>query len=279
IRTGYTANVARGRVAPTKSRINSIIAQQPLDIFELELRSESLAEAAAQLLENSPRTLHVDVARHLYRGVVAIVSSAQRASQRVGLVLGACRPKPAGLAIGAGADHALLLHRLRQILRAAAEGLERTALGIDSGIRIALSEFALGVAHGFAGTPELIHLALALLTLSKTTFAQFLHQFLELVAQRLLVVPQLSHLIALLALLPLLSALPALAVTPLILAVLEGPIAQLLLLADHVTQLVQRRHHVVITVPIHLLPWTGHLEVRRVPAPGAALLPPRAAPA
>ena len=44
--------------------------QQPLDVVELELRAEVLAEAAAQLLKNAARTLNVDFARHLYRGII-----------------------------------------------------------------------------------------------------------------------------------------------------------------------------------------------------------------
>ena len=42
--------------------------------------------------------------------------------------------------------------------------------------------------------------------------------------------------------------LAALAVAPLILALLEGLVAQLLLLADHVAEFVERRHHVVVAV-------------------------------
>ena len=52
------------------------IPQQPLDIFELELRAEVLAEAPAQFLENAPRALHIDLARHLDRSIVAVVAPA-----------------------------------------------------------------------------------------------------------------------------------------------------------------------------------------------------------
>jgi hypothetical protein len=65
----------------------------------------------------------------------------------------------------------------------------------------------------------------------------------------------------LLTLLALLAALSALAVAPLVLALLECAVAQLLLLADHVTELVERGHHVVVAVAFHLLPGTGHLQV------------------
>src|SRR5712692_4390478 len=105
-----------------------IIPQQPLDVVELELRAEALAEAAAQLLEDAARALHVDLARHLDRGVVAVVAPAQRPAERIGLLLRPRRPEPAGPAVGAGAHHALLLHRLREALGAAAQRLERAAL-------------------------------------------------------------------------------------------------------------------------------------------------------
>src|SRR5260370_24563229 len=59
------------------------IPQQPLDIFELELRTEVLAEAPAQFLENAPRALHIDLARHLDRSIVARVAPAQVPRERV----------------------------------------------------------------------------------------------------------------------------------------------------------------------------------------------------
>ena len=64
------------------------------------------------------------------------------------------------------------------------------------------------------------------------------HQLVELLAQRLLILAQLAHI--LLALLAALAALPALAVAPLILALAESAVAQLLLLADHVAEFVER---------------------------------------
>src|SRR5438552_10003201 len=73
--------------------------QQPLDIFELQLRPEVLAEATAQLFEDAARALHVDLARHLDGDVVAVIAPAQRPSERVGLLLGARLaelPGPAG---------------------------------------------------------------------------------------------------------------------------------------------------------------------------------------
>src|SRR5262245_21268010 len=246
------------------ARQNLEIPEQPLDVVELELWAEVLAEAPAQFFQNAPRALHVDLARHLDRGVVAVLTPAQRPPERIGLLLGARRPEPAGLAVGAGAQHALLLHRLGEVLRAAAQSFERAALGIDRAVGVAFSKLTFRLPHGVAGAAELIHLALPLLALAEALLAQLLHQFLELIAQCLLILAQLTHLIALLALLPLLTllaALSALAVAPLVLALLERAIAQLLLLADHVAELVERGHHVVVAIAIHLLPGTGHLQV------------------
>jgi hypothetical protein len=42
------------------------------------------------------------------------------------------------------AHHALLLHRLGEVLRAAAQRFERAALGIDGAVGIALAELAFG---------------------------------------------------------------------------------------------------------------------------------------
>src|SRR5260370_36905523 len=106
------------------ARQNLEIPQQPLDVVELELRAEVLAEAPAQFFQNAPRALHVDLARYLDRGVVAVFTPAQ-GPERIGLLLGARRPEPAGLAVRAGAQHALLLHRLGEVLRAAAHSFER----------------------------------------------------------------------------------------------------------------------------------------------------------
>src|SRR6478736_9817100 len=113
-----------GRPRLRRIAANLEVAQQPLDIFELELRAEILAEAPAQFLENAPCALHVNLARYLDRGVVAVIAPAQWPAKRIGLLLGARRSKPAGLAVGTGAHHALLLHRLGEILRAPAQRFE-----------------------------------------------------------------------------------------------------------------------------------------------------------
>src|SRR5437660_6540421 len=124
-------------------RINRrLILQQALDVVELELRPECLAEAAAQLLEDAARPLGVDLARHLDGGVVAVIAPAQRPAERVGVLLRAWRPEPAGLAVGAGPHHALLLHGLREVLRAPTQIFERAALRVHGAIGIALAELA-----------------------------------------------------------------------------------------------------------------------------------------
>src|SRR5688572_33430255 len=111
-----------GRSSSTASKI----LQQPLDIIELELRPQRIGEALAQLFQNAPRALHVDLARHLHGDVVAIVAPAQRPAERIGVIVGPRLTLPAGLARA----HALLslLHLLREALRAAAQRFERTPL-------------------------------------------------------------------------------------------------------------------------------------------------------
>ena len=66
----------------------------------------------------------------------------------------------------------LLLHRLRQTLRALAQGVERAPLGVDGAVGVALAETALRLAHGFACAPEVVHVSLALtLLLALARFA------------------------------------------------------------------------------------------------------------
>ena len=122
-------NASEAQFAPTGGHAREIleISQQPLDVFKLELRAEVLAEAPAQFFQNAPRALHVDLARDLDRRVVAVVAPAQGPAERVGLLLGARRPEPAGPAVGAGGQHALLLHRLGEVLCAPAQSFERNA--------------------------------------------------------------------------------------------------------------------------------------------------------
>src|SRR5262249_33618760 len=181
---------------------------------------------------------------------VAIVASAQRTSERIGVLLGACLPGAARLT---GAGTHLLLHHLGESLGTLPQRIEGAALGVHRSIGIAFAQGAFGIAHGVAGAPELVGFALAgllalltllallsLLVLPEPALAQFLQQLLQLLAQGLLVLLEPAELLALLALLPLLAllsllaALPALAIAPRVLALAVGAVAQLLLLLDHV---------------------------------------------
>src|SRR3954468_6357008 len=110
----------------SRPRVCSLVLEQALDVIEFELRSERLAKPAAQFFENAARPLHIDLARHLDADVAVEIAAAQRAAQRIGFRI---RPRlrTAGLT-GSGAHAELLLHRLRQALRALAQRFERAAL-------------------------------------------------------------------------------------------------------------------------------------------------------
>src|SRR5262249_36698899 len=152
--------------------------------------------------------------------------------------------------------------RLGHLLRALAQGVERLALRVHGTVGIALAELVAGVAHGAVGGVETVVAVLvtiliavlarlsliALLTLllpllafltllallRESPLGEFVLELLQPIAERLLVLLQVGHaLVALLALL-----LAAHAVAPGILPLLEGLVAQLLLLADHVAELV-----------------------------------------
>ena len=98
-------------------------------------------------------------------------------------------------------------------------------------------------------------MALLVLTgIAEAALAQLVEQLVDAVAQALLVLAQVAQLLLTLA------ARLALAVAPHILALLEGLVAQLLLLADHVAQFVERRHHVVVAL-LALRARAGHLQV------------------
>jgi hypothetical protein len=71
-----------------------IILQEPLDVVELLLRTQHVAEAAAQLLDDAACALDVDLARHLHRVVVAVVAPAQRTAKRIGVLLRARLAEP-----------------------------------------------------------------------------------------------------------------------------------------------------------------------------------------
>src|SRR5262249_39386169 len=111
---------------------------------------------------------------------------------------------------------------------------------------------------------------LAFLVLPDTPLLHLFNKLFQLLAQRLLFLAQLTERVrislpALLPLLPLLSALSALALlsawpSPLVLALAERLVAQLLLLANHVAELIEHRHHVVGHV-LADLPRARHLQV------------------
>src|SRR5262249_19546504 len=147
----------------------------------------------AQLLENAPGALHVDLARHLHGDIVAVIVPAPRTSERIGIVAGA-RP-----AVRAGLAWPLSLPWTRHVLRAAAQRLERAALRVDCAIGIALAELGLGLAHRAVGLAEPFAGILTLLTglsllAELAPLLQVLEQLLELFTQRLLVLPQLAEL-------------------------------------------------------------------------------------
>ena len=207
------------------------------------MRPEAFAEALPQFLENAPRPLRVDFARHFHRKVVTVVAAAHRSAQRIGVLLGARLPA-AGSSVGAGAN-ALLLHRLRQSLGSLAHGIERAALTVHRAVGIALPELAFGLTHGLPGFAELTHfVAFALLPrLAKAALAQLLQQLVQSIFQPLLVLTQIAHLTIALA-----GLLSPLTIAPAVLTLAEGLVAQLLLLANDVAQFVKRRHHVVVAV-------------------------------
>src|ERR1700733_3647798 len=235
---------------------SSIILQQPLDVIEFDLGPLRVTQPPAKLFENPAHPLYIDLTGNLHRQIVAEILPMHRASQ--GIALGAV----ARLTAGAGTAGAvalavavLLLHGLGEALRSLAQGIQCLALRIDGAIGVALAELAAGIAHGAIGRAEailVIALAvavltwlLALLTLltalarSHAALGQFFLQLLQPVAQTLLILLQIAH--ALIALL----LVAALAVAPRILALLERFVAQLLLLADHVAEFVQRLLHVI----------------------------------
>ena len=221
-----------------------IILQEPLDVVELLLRTQHVAEAAAQLLDDAACALDVDFARHLHRVVVAVFAPAHRTAKRIGVLLRAWLAEPAAAA-GTGTLSHLLLHRLRQTLRALAQGIERAPLRVDGAVGVALAETALRLAHGFSGAAEVVHIALALtllarltlLFLAETAVLELFEQFVEAVAQGLLALPQVAKRVALLALLALLSLMTLLPLSALRSALGAAPALILTLAAGAVAQI------------------------------------------
>src|SRR6185437_9868850 len=185
-----------------------------------------------------PHLLHVDLAGDHLRQLVGL-ARAHRPAERIGAV--GARLLPAHALARALPVAIALLHRLGELLGALAQRLERLALRVYRAVGIAVAELAAGVTHGAVGlaeailavitlvAPLLLLVLVALLARSHAALGELLLQFLQAVAQALLILLQVAHvLVAVL--------LAAHAVAPRVLALLEGLVAQLLLLADHVVE-------------------------------------------
>ena len=249
-----------------------------LDVVELLLRAQHVAEAAAQFFDDAARALHVNLAGHFDRVVVAVLAPMQWTAERVGLLLRARLAEPAAAAGTETLSH-LLLHRLRQTLRALAQGVERAPLGFDGAVGVALAETALRLAHGFAGAAEVVDVALALALALLTRLALLVGAMPRFRSSSNLFnrsrnacwlcrkSPKGSPCCwpcwpccPCWALLPLPALRSALGAAPaLVLTLLEGPVAQVLLLVDHVAELVELLHHVAEVVAVHVR--RRHLQV------------------
>src|SRR5260370_42422189 len=128
----------------------------------------------------------------------------------MGMLIGAGSTEPAGATGWPGTLPHLLLHGLRQRLRALAQGVERAALRIHRAVGIALAQTAFGLAHGLAGAAELIQFVLtllalsllalallALLVLAKAAVFDLFQQLVDAILQPLPALPQLADAAAL----------------------------------------------------------------------------------
>ena len=106
----------------------SVILQQPLDVIELDLRAQRIAEPTAQFLEDTAHPLNVDLVGDLHRGIVGKFTPAQRTAQRIVLVAAALLPPRALAGAVALAVAVALLHRVGQALGALAQCFQRFAL-------------------------------------------------------------------------------------------------------------------------------------------------------
>src|ERR1700733_8308011 len=156
--------------------ICSIILEQPLDIFELFLRAQRIAETAPQLFDDAAGGRPPDLSPPPHAEIVGGAPGRRGAEPPV-------RTRAVTL------SH-LLLHRLRQPLRTLAQGVERAALRIDRTVGIAIAQLRLGVAHGVVGLSELIHAVagfaffalLALTILAEAAVLELIEQLLEPIA-------------------------------------------------------------------------------------------------
>src|SRR5579871_411759 len=232
----------------------SIVLQEPLDVIKFDLRTLRIGQTPAKLLENPAHPLHIDLAGNLHRQIVAEVAPVQGPPQRIARNVVTLLPASAVAGAVTLTVAVALLHGFGKALRPLAQGIERLALRIDGAIGVALAKLAAGIAHRVIGRAKTVIIIaglavailprlLALLTLltalawPHAALGQFLLQLLQAVAQALLILLEIAH--------PLIALLAALAVATGILALLERLVAQLLLLADHVAEFVERLLHVV----------------------------------
>src|ERR1700683_2432267 len=73
-------------IVPGRLR-RSVILQEPLDVIELLLRTQHVAKPPPQLLDNAAGALHVDLARHFHREIVAVIAAVQRPAERISIAL------------------------------------------------------------------------------------------------------------------------------------------------------------------------------------------------
>src|SRR3984893_13890303 len=256
---------------PSALRRRLIILEQSLDIIEFDLRALRVGETAAQFFQDPAHPLHVYLAGDLHGIIVGVFVAVQRPSERIVQIAVALLAAHAVTRAVALSVALALLHRLCERLRALAQRVQRLALRIHGTIGVTFAELASGIAHRGVRLAEPVFIALlvallaALLTLlalfallaflpllallafltalgllAHAALGKLLLQFLQPVAQALLILLQIAHAL-------IVALLAAHVIAPRILALLIGLVAQLLLLADHVAELVQRLLHVVVT--------------------------------
>src|ERR1700680_4018342 len=102
-----------------------IILQQPLDVFEFDLRTLRIGQPAAEFFQNAANPLHIDLAGNLDRQIVAEFAPMQRPPQRI-VGIAAVLLTPCAIARTVALPVAItLLHPLRKLLGALAQGFQR----------------------------------------------------------------------------------------------------------------------------------------------------------
>src|ERR1700712_139192 len=190
-----------------RSRVPLLILQQSLDVVEFDLRALRIGQPAAQFFQDPAHPLHVNLAGNFLRHVVAEFAPVQRPAERIVGLVAALLPAGARAGPIALPLAVALLHRLREALGALAQRIERLSLRIHRTIGIAFAKPTAGIAHRAIGFAEAVLpvagltlfarltlfallAALAFLTalaLAHAAFGQFLLQFLQPVAQALLI--------------------------------------------------------------------------------------------